>query len=212
MLYFALFVVCLSFFIHFMHRSIGWLDMYLMISPYHSGQTASLVPILNILLLIPLLFWPVAFFLYKQNYLHPALPWLIMLSLTLGSISIIAGGNGMVEYHFSIFMVLASMAYYEKIRLIVVSSLLFALQHILGYFTAPQLICGTDNYPFTLLMMHAFFLILTSAVIIIQLIARKHYHRAVQEKEFKQAKIIKELILHVSEMSQEVLANAASLE
>lgn len=212
MLYFAAFVTLLSFVVHFLHRKVGWLDTYLLLSPFHDSQTTHLTFLLNGLLLIPLLLLLTAVFVYRKDRSHLALPWLIMLSLTFGSISIVAGGDGMVEYHFSIFMVVASLAYFENSKIIIASTLIFALQHLVGYFTVPELICGTNHYPFTLLMIHACFLVLTSLVTIVQLMARNHYYRIVKENERKQKNMLQSLIEHISEMSNELLNNVDGLE
>lgn len=85
-----------------------------------------------------------------------------MLSLTFASIVSIATGNGLIEYHFSIFMVLAFIGSFQNIRLVVVSAVIFAIHHLGGYFLFSELICGTSDYSFTLLCIHAFYLILTS--------------------------------------------------
>lgn len=125
MLVFSVVVVLLSVFIHYMHCGIGWLDMYLLLSQTAASQPASLTPLLNLILIIPILLLAAASFLYWKNKAHQFIPVLIMLALTFGSISIIAGGDGMVEYHFSIFMVLASLAYFESVRLVVISTIHF---------------------------------------------------------------------------------------
>jgi len=87
---------------------------------------------------------------------------LITLTLTHGSMLIIASGDGWVEYHFSIFMVIALIAYFGSIKMIVVSTVIFAVHHLGGYFLFPVLLCGTENYAFPLLLIHAVFLILTA--------------------------------------------------
>lgn len=212
MLFFASFVVVLSFVIFYLHQSLGWLNLYLIISGQHTNQSQTLVWIMNMLMIIPVVLLAATWVYYWKNKAHRHLPWLIMLTLTFGSIAIIAGGDGMVEYHFSIFMVLASLAYFESIRLVAASTLIFALQHILGYYTVPELICGTDQYPFSLLMIHAVFLTFTSAAIIIQIVVRNHYNRAVHAQETKQNQIIHDLLQHISVTSQDLLSKVNSLE
>jgi len=212
MLSFTLFVAMLSFLVHYLHREIGWLDNYLLLSQTQASQPASLAPVLNLLLFIPFALFIVAAYFYWKNNVHRWIPPLLMLSLTFGSISIIAGGDGMVEYHFSIFMVLASLAYFESIRLILISTAIFAFQHFVGYFTVPELLCGTSDYPFTLLMIHAVFLVFTSAVIVIQLLARKDYHLAVKENELSSKTIIENLMNHISTTSEDVMTSVTSLE
>ncbi|MBB5174160.1 methyl-accepting chemotaxis protein [Texcoconibacillus texcoconensis] len=212
MLYFTLFVSLLSLLVHVMHRNIGWLDAYVHESHMHTEQASHLDPILNFLLILPFILLALSFFIYRKNDTHGSIPMLVMLSLTFGCISIMAGGDGLIEYHFSIFMVLASLAYYESIRLILISAGIFALQHFIGYFTFPELVCGTDSYPFTLLMIHIVFVIFTTAVIIIQIQARKNHDQIVKEKETQQKGIIEELINHISKTSQDVSSNISSLE
>ncbi|MGN7479060.1 methyl-accepting chemotaxis protein [Solibacillus silvestris] len=212
MLYYSTLVVVFSLFIHFMHRNIGWLDTYLMISSFKAVETTGMNIALNLLMALPVILLIITGATHWKNGSQKIISWMIMFTLTAGSISIIAGGDGMVEYHFSIFMVLASLAYFENIRLIIVSTLIFAVHHLLGYFTFPQLLCGTDNYPFSLLMIHAFFLLSTSGVIIIQLTARKKYVRIVKRNEEKQSDIIKNLMERISSTSQDLTSDVDILE
>ncbi|AYC28517.1 methyl-accepting chemotaxis protein [Paenisporosarcina cavernae] len=120
--------------------------------------------------------------MYWCKPLHSSLPLVITASLTFSSMFIIASGNGLVEYHFSIFMVLALLANFNSIRMIVVSTAIFAVHYFVGYFAYPQLLCGTDDYHFSLLMIHAVFLVLTSAATIV-LIASKQKSEAAMEIE-----------------------------
>ena len=84
-----------------------------------------------------------------------------------------AGGNGLVEYHCSIFMVLAIISSFSRVRLVIVSTIIFAIQHLADYFWFPELICGTTNYRFSLLLIHALYLILTSLATIQLIINRQ---------------------------------------
>ncbi len=212
MLYFSIFVTLLSLLVYFLHQHIGWLDTYLLMSLFHSNQPDHLASILVILMIIPLILLATTVLLYRRSSSHPLIPWMIMLTLTFGSISIIAAGDGMVEYHFSIFMVIASLVYFENIRLIIVSTIIFVIHHVLGYFTVPELICGNEDYPFSLLMIHAVFLTIISTVTIIQLIARKSYDRLMLQNEERQNKIIEDLIARISGTSFELMSNVDSLE
>jgi methyl-accepting chemotaxis protein len=92
----------------------------------------------------------------------------------------IAAGNGLVEYHFSIFMMLALISYFRSIQLITVSTSIFAIQHFAGYYLFPELLCGTSEYRFALLMIHAIYLILTALANIILIV---HSQRVAQENE-----------------------------
>src|SRR5690606_6467802 len=129
---------------------------------------------LNVLLMMPFLLLVFGIYFYKKNRSHSIIPLLVTLSLTFASISIIAGGDGLIEYHFSIFMVVAMITTFQRIRMIIISTVLFAIHHLGGYFFFPQLICGTEDYSFTLLMIHAIFLLLTSiSTIIITVYAQR---------------------------------------
>ena len=212
MLIFSLTVVLFSWLVHFLHRGIGWLDPYILASQMHVGTPSHLIPLLNLLFFIPIILFVISALLFFLSRTHSLLPLLLTLTLTFSSISIIAGGNGLVEYHFSIFMVLASLAYFESVRLILISAAIFAFQHLAGYFTVPELICGTDAYPFTLLMIHVFFVIFTVAVILIQIIARQRYVRMMTEKEAQHQNIIETLVSNISSTSESVLDHISRLD
>ncbi|ADI00291.1 methyl-accepting chemotaxis protein [Salisediminibacterium selenitireducens] len=212
MLVFSLIVVLLTWLVHYLHRGAGWLDTYLLASQLHAGTPAHLIPVLNVLFFIPIILLIVSGVLFWRNRTQAQLPLLLTLTLTFASISMIAGGDGMVEYHFSIFMVLASLAYFERIKLILISAALFAVQHIGGYFTVPELICGTDTYPFTLLMVHVVFVVLTVAVIIVQIIARQRFLLKVEQSDEEHARVIENLLQNISSTSETVLANVQNLD
>lgn len=166
------FVVILSLIVHVLHRFTTFADGYQIIR----GNVSAASPIaLTWIALLPVICLLAATVLYRMRPRSKNVPLLLTVTLTFSSMSIVAGGNGLVEYHFSIFMVLALIAYFRRIDLILVSTVLFAVQHFAGFFFVPALICGTAGYPFSILMIHAVFLILTSAALIIQI--------AVQNKE-----------------------------
>lgn len=172
MIYLSTFVVCLSLFVHLLHRGFGFLDNYLALQSIGT-ITGGMQLLQNIFLIIPLILLIVSFVFYKTAKDHRAVPILLTYTLTFSSISIIAGGDGLVEYHFSIFMVIALIATFQQISLIIHSTVIFAIHHLGGYFLFPQLLCGTDDYSFTLLMIHAVFLITTSAANIVIIYSTK---------------------------------------
>lgn len=89
----------------------------------------------GIMLVLSLLVWASGVYLfYFKDKVHAWLPWVNTLALTFASFSIISGSGGGVEFHFSIFMVIAAVAYYEDTRLILMITVLFAVQHIAGFF------------------------------------------------------------------------------
>lgn len=119
-----------------------------------------------ILLVLPILLYIAVFVLKKWSLVSTTLTSILqVVSLTFCSISIIASGNGLVEYHFSIFMVLGIISFYESLPLLALSTLLFLFHHVLSYFLFPEILCGSADYPFTFLFIHAVFLLLMSGAL-----------------------------------------------
>lgn len=164
--------VLLSIIIHIMHRGFNFLEDYI-IQQGMADITNSNSLSLNILLAIPIVLLIISTILYLNKRDYEQLPTWLTLTFTFSSISMIAGGNGLVEYHFSIFMVLAIISSFSRVKLVIVSTIIFAIQHLAGYFWFPELICGTTNYRFSLLLIHALYLILTSLVTIQLIINRQ---------------------------------------
>lgn len=138
---------------------------------------------------LPIVLLIMSMVLYKRNHNHHLLPTVLTLANTFASMAIIAMGNGMVEYHFSIFMVLAMIAFLGSVRMMVLSTILFAVHHLVGYFLFPELICGTHDYHFRLLMIHAVFLIFTSAANIVLIVQR---NQAIKEEEQTRQQLLTE--------------------
>lgn len=210
MLFFTGFFIGLLLLVMILHRGVGWLDRYLMITGRAGNGDFTLV--ITFLLILPVVFFIVAVLNYIRSKEHDLIEWFVMLSLTFGSIALIAVGDGLVEYHFSIFMVLAALAYYEHMRLLIVSTMIFALQHFVGYFAFPELICGTGDYPFSLLMIHAVFLLVTSGVLLTQIRVRSQFIADVQETDDRQQKMIKSLVERVARTSEVVTSNVEKLD
>jgi len=179
--------VGLAIIIHILHRQFNFLSSYLSLSGIGS-LSGGLTVLTNILLLIPFALFIIALWLFRKEKMHPRIPIYLTLTLTFSSIATIAGGNGLVEYHFSIFMVVAIIASFAKIRLILLSLSVFAVHHFAGYFFFPQLLCGTSDYSFALLMLHVVYLIFTClATILIIYINRLTENRLTAEKDLQQA-------------------------
>ncbi|ARU60154.1 hypothetical protein CBW65_03095 [Tumebacillus avium] len=161
----------------------------------HGGDPAAILSgfsvTLNLLLAVPLFLLLFTLALYRMKKDHEAIPWLVMLALAFSSMSIIAGGGGTVELHFSIFMVVAVTAYYENVRLLAAMTGLFAAQHVLGFFLLPELVFGVHSYSFTMLVMHALFLILTSGATTLQIRSKQKFTSALEAaKAQKQAELL----------------------
>ncbi|WP_057914606.1 methyl-accepting chemotaxis protein [Peribacillus muralis] len=211
MLLFSAGTVLMGIFIHFLHRYTGFLEDYLVMRgiaqlPPHLASS------LFILFLLPILFFLMASIFYKKDRNHPLLPWFITLCLTFSSISMIAGGNGLVEYHFSIFMVIALIAFFDSVLLVLLSTMIFAIQHLAGYFLFPELLCGTSNYSFSLLLVHAVFLILTSGATIVLLLHKKSMKKSLSEQNSKIEQKTTELLTALDLMSQDMLLVSSEIK
>ncbi|MDD9266569.1 hypothetical protein ACFPES_05925 [Paenibacillus sp. GCM10023248] len=86
--------------------------------------------LLDFFIAIPILLVIIGLILSRLHAVNAWIPMIHTLSLTMCSMSIIAGGKGIFEYHFSIFMVLA---------------ILIAVQHLAGFVLFPELVCGSPG-------------------------------------------------------------------
>lgn len=211
MLLFSFGVVLLSIITHVLHRSFNMFQDYLVFN-HMNGVPENLVILLNILFFLPIILLISTYIIYiKHPDYHKYIPFLNMLTLTFSSISIIAGGDGMVEYHFSIFMVLAIIAYYESVNLILISTIIFAIQHFLGFFVAPELLCGTSDYTFGLLMIHAVYLIFTSVATIMQIETKKQNTNKLMIEKMEREQELKEVLNNLKSTSNRVVETSQNL-
>ncbi|MBM7579092.1 methyl-accepting chemotaxis protein [Jeotgalibacillus terrae] len=139
---------------------------------------------------------------YRKDENHILFKIFVTLSLTLGSMFIIAAGDGWVEYHFSIFMVIALIAYFTSVSMIILSTAIFAAHHLVGYFLYPVLLCGTTDYGFALLLIHAVFLILTSAANIALVVSKNQHAKMHQEEKQESDRYFSQIISQLSDSVQ----------
>lgn len=159
----------------------------------------------TILLIIPLLFFVFSLVLYRNNKDHHYIPYLLTLALTFGSIAIISGGSGRIEFHFSIFMVVAALGYYQEIKPILLMTTIFAIQHVLGLIVFPELVFGVESYMFSMFLWHAIFLILTSSAVSWQVYSGKKIEAFYQNKQQEQRKnIIEEIVNRLSTTTSQI--------
>ncbi|BBI34013.1 methyl-accepting chemotaxis protein [Cohnella abietis] len=165
----------------------------------------------NGIFLLPIVTLIFAAYCYFTNKEHDYLPWLIILTLTFSSFSIISGSGGSVEFHFSIFMVIAAAAYYDNVRLILLMTLLFILQHVLGFLFFPQLVFGTEHYPLLMVTIHAVFLVLTSSATILQIRSKRQITDQLEaERDSKDSKV-RELLGHVQSLSEQIRTTSSNV-
>ncbi|MGY0693450.1 methyl-accepting chemotaxis protein [Virgibacillus sp. FSP13] len=159
----------------------------------------------NILLLLPILFFLVSLFFYVKGKGHQYIPILLTLALTFGSIAIISGGSGRVEFHFSIFMVVAALGYFQDIKLILLMTTIFAIQHIIGLLIFPELVFGVEHYMFSMFVWHVVFLVLTSSAVSWQVYSGKRIENFYKQKQQEQRKnIIDEIVGRLSTTSGQI--------
>ncbi|QAA31366.1 methyl-accepting chemotaxis protein [Clostridium manihotivorum] len=172
----------------------------------------SSVVISYLIALVPVILLGTAFYLYKfKSTEHKSIPLLLTLTLTFSSIAIIAVGNGLVEYHFSIFMVIAMIAYYDNINYILISTIIFAVQHLGGYFLFPELICGSHHYPFQMLLLHAIFLILTSVATIFMISSNKKNEASLSDEGMKKKEELEEILVNLGKTINDIAGYSESL-
>ncbi|WP_106767391.1 methyl-accepting chemotaxis protein [Paenibacillus faecalis] len=114
-----------------------------------------------------------------------------------------------MEFHFSIFMVIAAAAYYESIRLIAMMTVLFAIQHLVGYFFTPELVFGTESYPFLMVMIHAVFLLLTSSATTLQIISKEKITAQLEAEKKSKDESSLHLISQVEALSDHIRSTSA---
>lgn len=162
-------------------------------------------------LLLPIILLTSSFIIYKGKPDSHQVSLFIMLTLTFSSIGIVLAGNGMVEYHFSIFMVVAIMAYYEDIKLVIIMTLLFAVEHVLGFLLVPTYVFGSHEYSFVMVALHAVFLLLTSGATILQMVNKKKYTSTLEMDRESKIDLIKNVIKQLSHTSGQITSTAEYL-
>lgn len=197
----AILTVLLSLITHLAHRYFHLLENYTILQGKYSYDSG-LFTLKNALLIIPVILLTLTLMNHYKNNHSTLTPWLNVATLVFSSISIIAGGNGLVEYHFSIFMVIAFIAFYSESKYIVFATVIFTLHHMLGFFFYPELLCGTDQYPFQLLLIHAIFLLLTSSATIFLIETTRKRNQHDQNQINRQANALKEVLAQLNHKSE----------
>lgn len=203
-------ILFISLITHVIHQYTSLFDFYVLLRG-SEPLTGSLYVMKYILFLIPIVLFACSLMIYFRDQHSKWLPWLITNALTFSSISIIAGGEGLIEYHFSIFMVIAMVAYYDNIKILLLSASIFAIQHVAGFFLFPQLICGTSDYHFSLLLIHALYLVLTSGATI-WFVQSKHSHMKNYEVKVTEQQItLNEVLSKMNDSSKSVMQSVERL-
>ncbi|WP_166246327.1 methyl-accepting chemotaxis protein [Paenibacillus turpanensis] len=169
--------------------------------------------VLNIIMLIPVVLLAASLILLRiAKDKDELIALLNVLTLTFGSISMVAGTGGSTEYHFSIFVFLAIAAYYENIRLILMMTVIFAIQHVGGFFLVPELVFGSMEYSFTMVLIHALFLIFGAVATCIQIIHKQRAVRLLEEESAQKQEIINSVITKLQSDADRLVAYTEKLD
>lgn len=204
------FVVAIAAIVHLLHRGFHFLSDYLTLQGI-VAPTATMNLALNILLVLPFLLLAISYYVSKKEGSNSLFELLTTLTLTFASISLIAGGNGLVEYHFSIFMVIAIIGSFQSVKQVLISTAIFAVHHFVGYFAFPELLCGTKDYSFSLLMIHAVFLILTSSATIFIIHSTKIREAQLANEALIAEQQLKEVLKQINREGEELKELAINL-
>ena len=208
MLMLSMLVLLVSLIVHFLHRvvhiSVYWMDAH----GSHPAEQASIIT--NMFLIVPLLLFVATAIIFRLDKEHAAIPLLNTLVFTFSSMSMIAGGEGMLEYHFSIFMVVTMLSYYERIDLVVVMTSLFTLQHVAGFFILTEYVFGATSYPISMIIIHAVFLLGTSGAVTWQIMHKRKMAAVLDEKEMER-QILNAIIDKLSISSEKLITASSQL-
>ncbi|OCS93196.1 methyl-accepting chemotaxis protein [Caryophanon latum] len=211
LLHFSSVLVVLAWLVFLLHRYLGFLQAEVM---YRNGQlmTTTATYIVLMLMLFITVLQGIGIVMYYKKPANKRLPLLITLTLTMTSIATIAAGSGLIEYHFSIFVVMALITMFQRRKLVLIASSIFLTQHIGGYLFFPELLCGSTTYSFLLLLIHAIFLIgiTIAATVMINQTKRTDLEYAKVEKQNEEK--IQELLREVKKASQHVYTDATQLQ
>jgi|GEM_PF-543815 len=188
MLIYGMLAILLSIVSHLLNRVLN--VMHSLMGSHYVVDERTYGFTLNTLFAFPIIFWIISFIIYKKKSNSETISIFNTLSLTFSSISIISGGGGMVELHFSIFMVVAIIAYYDRIKLVTIMTSVFAVQHLIGLIWLPELVFGASSYSVSMVLLHAIFLIITSLATIKQIsVKNRVLHEIEAVKQDKEQKL-----------------------
>ncbi|WP_214825977.1 methyl-accepting chemotaxis protein [Exiguobacterium algae] len=197
-----------SIIVHVLHRFTNFADTYTILQNGGDGYAYS--GLTWVLFFIPILFY--GFMVVTTKKWTHTFPYWMMLTLTFTSISTIAGGQGLAEYHFSIFVVLAVLSYMRRMDLIIISTSIFVVQHLAGYFLLPEMICGTSDYPFSLLLIHAMYLLLLCISIVAQIKVRNTETGRAEAQEAETRYLLQQTVADASRLVSSLKEHAHELE
>ncbi|WP_176140511.1 methyl-accepting chemotaxis protein [Halobacillus salinus] len=206
MLLFAVIGIAVAWIIHFVHR---FMPMNNNISGGSYFQLYE--PYLYITLGIPMVLTLLTFSVYRFHSTDKKIPWLMSLTFTFISLAMIVNGEGMVVYHFSIFLVVALIAFYDRIDTISLMTSLFAFFHIAAMFAGTEFLYGSSSYTWFMFALHAFYLVLTSVGTSYQIVVKNRYTTSLERSNQEKQERIQSLFKQIDDMGRSVKSTVDTL-
>ncbi|WP_226577426.1 methyl-accepting chemotaxis protein [Halobacillus litoralis] len=196
MLLFAGIGIFLSFVIHFIHRAIpmNWTPL----------QMQAYLPFLYVSLGIPVVLFVISLYFFRRNPAHAGLPWMNSMLFTFITLAMIVNGEGMVVYHFSIFLVVSLLAFYDRIDVLALMTGVFALIHIAAMFIGTAFLYGSNQYTWFMFALHAIYLVLTSLGTSYQIRLKNHHVQTLENENRKKEKRMKSVLSQMERVSNSV--------
>ncbi|SIS40037.1 methyl-accepting chemotaxis protein [Salimicrobium flavidum] len=196
--------VVLTLFIHVLHR----------VMPMNWGEAGyeTYLPYLYLLTSVPIVLLGVGVWLYRRNREHPALPWLMSVLFTFISLAMIVNGEGMVVYHFSIFLVVALISFYDRIEIISIMTGIFAFVHIGAMFLGTDLLYGNASYTWFMFGLHAFYLVLTSVGTAYQITVKNKHVKELEKENKRQEEELEDMFQQMKEVAGMITSTASGID
>lgn len=157
--------VLLGSLVHLLQRSFNFLGN----TVAAAGGVSLPSSIQNVIMLVPILLWCAACLLYRAHATHRQLPMLVSSTLIAACLSSIVGSGGVSELHFLFFAVIAIIAYYRSIPLVMGSAFMIAVIQIVGWLLHADWLIGTVEYQAGLWLLHAAFFFMTTAAAVMKI-------------------------------------------
>lgn len=108
-------------------------------------------------------------------------------------------------------MVIAVLAYYESVLLILISTSIFAIHHVAGYFINPEVLMRSNSFTFSTLILHAFFLLLTSGATVLQILNKQQFQKVTLAQSEESKKKFNQINTQLEYSAQTVLQTIDTL-
>lgn len=125
------------------------------------NESPASMTVLAVLTILPFLFYGLSLLTVLRKRRDTGM--LSVLGMVFASIAMIAGADGQVEYHFSVFVVMAIATWTQRASIVAAAAGLFTIQHGLGLIWFPEWVFGSHHYGLRMVLIHAAFLIAAAA-------------------------------------------------